>query len=296
MIRAISLLLISIFLFSCSSSRKKKENISNAQRETAQSAVDAAAAAVLEAADSIEKDMENAVAENIIREDTVIDKSNDVIHTARLISQAPFQYLQFKAKANYYSSKQNIPFSAYIRIEHGKRIWASVIGGGVLEVGRALITPDSVFVIDKLNKTVYIRDATYLRELVGIDVDYATLESILTSQLPDVIEGTISQKNDAQIEIQQQVNESVISRYNIDKKKKTWNYLEIDFENMDVKNAIAQYENYSSVGSLIISMLRKVTISTSDSESIRLLMDISKVVVDQKPNMSFPIPEGFELN
>ncbi len=54
---------------------------------------------------------------------------------------------------------------------------------GILEVARIYITPDSVKIIDRLKKEYLASDFFFLSEKLNMDVDFYTLQSILTNSI-----------------------------------------------------------------------------------------------------------------
>jgi hypothetical protein len=54
---------------------------------------------------------------------------------------------------------------------------------GILEVARLYITPDSVKMIDRLKKEYMASDFTFLSEKLNMDVDFFTLQNILTNEI-----------------------------------------------------------------------------------------------------------------
>ena len=54
---------------------------------------------------------------------------------------------------------------------------------GILEVVRMYITPDSVKMLDRLKKRYIVSDFQYLSDKLNMDVDFFTLQSILTNEI-----------------------------------------------------------------------------------------------------------------
>ena len=75
-----------------------------------------------------------------------------------------------------------------IRIQNGKKIWVSITAIAGIEVARALITPDSLLVINKL-QSVYIRKPfSYIYKFTGKSVNYGTVESLLIGNaIPELL-------------------------------------------------------------------------------------------------------------
>ena len=76
-----------------------------------------------------------------------------------------------------------------IRITNGKKIWVSVTAVIGIEVARAVITPDSILVVNRL-QAVYIKQPfSYIWMFTGNQVDYKTIESLLVG---NAIPGTLN--------------------------------------------------------------------------------------------------------
>ena len=66
-----------------------------------------------------------------------------------------------------------------IRIQKGQKIWVSVTAIAGIEVARALITPDSLLVINKLQGLYVRKPFSYIYSFTSKQVDYSSLEAIL---------------------------------------------------------------------------------------------------------------------
>lgn len=66
-----------------------------------------------------------------------------------------------------------------LRIQHDKKIWVSVTALLGIEVARALITPDSITVINRLQGVYIKKPFSYINQYGGKHVNYQTLEALL---------------------------------------------------------------------------------------------------------------------
>jgi hypothetical protein len=66
-----------------------------------------------------------------------------------------------------------------LRIRKDSLIWASVVPALGIEVARLRITPDSVHLVNRLNKTYFAGDYSLLREKFKVDVTFAMVQAIL---------------------------------------------------------------------------------------------------------------------
>lgn len=93
-----------------------------------------------------------------------------------------FNYLASKIslKTNLNGQRQN--FNANMRWKKNEQIWLSFSIFG-FEGVRISITPDSIKIIDRLNKQYYLEPYAYLKEKATIDVSFTELENILEGKL-----------------------------------------------------------------------------------------------------------------
>lgn len=75
-----------------------------------------------------------------------------------------------------------------IRIKSGREIWISVTAFAGIEGARALITPDSIMVINRLQGVYLKKPFSYVYQYAGDHVNYYTLESLLIGNaIPDLV-------------------------------------------------------------------------------------------------------------
>jgi hypothetical protein len=91
-----------------------------------------------------------------------------------------FKTFSGKVKVNYEGGDgKDYEFNAFIRMEKDHIIWISVNALLGIEAFRVIITPDSVKIINKLEKTVKFRSVSYLREIANFSFDFATLQDLI---------------------------------------------------------------------------------------------------------------------
>jgi Domain of unknown function (DUF4292) len=91
-----------------------------------------------------------------------------------------FNTFSAKIKVDYENSKGRQPdFTANIRMKKDEIIWMSLTGTLGIEGFRVKITPDSIFIMDKLANTYTVRPLDYLQELSQIPLDFSTLQNMI---------------------------------------------------------------------------------------------------------------------
>ena len=70
-------------------------------------------------------------------------------------------------------------FNAFIRLQKDSALWISIIAALGIEGFRVLVTPDSVKVINKIDKVIQLRSVEYLREVTKIPLSFSELQDLL---------------------------------------------------------------------------------------------------------------------
>ena len=102
--------------------------------------------------------------------------------------QTYFTTFSGKARTKLDISGSSNDVTLNIRISRDKKIWVSITAIAGIEVARALITPDSLLVINRL-QGLYIRQPfSYVNKFAGNQINYKTIESILVGNaIPELI-------------------------------------------------------------------------------------------------------------
>ena len=85
--------------------------------------------------------------------------------------------------ARYKGSYNGIPFKVQFRVQHDGLIWCS-LSAMSMEAGRMLITQDSMFLMDKINKQVYRLSKNELASFVNEPLDNKSLENFILDTIP----------------------------------------------------------------------------------------------------------------
>ncbi len=89
-----------------------------------------------------------------------------------------------------------------IRIKHDQKIWVSVTAIAGIEVARAVITPDSILMMNRLQSVYIKKPFSYVNSLAGNQVSYKTIEAMLVGNImPELLneEADIQAKGDSLI-------------------------------------------------------------------------------------------------
>lgn len=156
------------------------------------------------------------------------------------VEEIDFLYFNSKTKVAYKDPKQDVSAVVNIRMKKDSIIWLSISKAGI-EVIRALIDRDSVYVMDKFNKDYYVYDFATLSKKFNFNIGFDLLQSSILGNMP--IKKNPEQKASKEKEgllLQQQQGAITIDNYiradnnKLDKalmtEKPTNNSLTLDYE------------------------------------------------------------------
>jgi len=109
---------------------------------------------------------------------TVPDKSLSKLDAIRS-SQLSYNTFSGKAKTKLDINGSSNDVTLNIRIQNGKKIWVSVTAIAGIEVARALITPDSLQVINKLQGLYMQKPFSYIYSYTSQQINFDSLEALL---------------------------------------------------------------------------------------------------------------------
>jgi hypothetical protein len=203
-----------------------------------------------------------------------------------------FNYLVIKSKINFKTQGTSNNFTANIRIKKDSLIWLSITPGMGIEVVRAIITPDSVKIINRLDNKYDAYSISYIKQTLGVEMDYYNLQNLIVGDvlLPfSSADQVITTDNTWQINQQHNGIEvaSLISRI---QKKVT----QAEAKNEDGKYVLTTYKDFVWTDSVLFhqeqSLLLKNGTDTSFIEASHQKIEFPKKSVA----FPFNVPKRFE--
>lgn len=226
----------------------------------------------------------------------LIPKQN--AQTAMLIEKLKQNELHpntFGAKIKLNTDAPNLPVQNFVidlRLDtQQKRVWASispVMLGLSLEVGRALITPDSIQIIDRFNKKYYNEPFTYIYKFIDYPLTFNDLQNlILGNSIIDYQQGNWNKANDTayiytqkddKLDIQLQANAQnhVFNALQITQLATQYaiNSQLLDYKNLEFKN-------------IPFSHKRTLQLKTPDKGTFNATLDFSKIKINENLDFDF---------
>jgi hypothetical protein len=104
----------------------------------------------------------------------------------------PFSTLSLRGKAKLDVSGDEHDVTMAIRIQKDKKIWVSVTAIAGIEVARVVVTPDSLFLLNRLQKNYTKKPFSYIHTFTNKQVNFALLQSVLSGNTISDLMGTQS--------------------------------------------------------------------------------------------------------
>jgi hypothetical protein len=90
----------------------------------------------------------------------------------------------YKADVSYKDSKQDVGFDMEIQISKDKYIWMSAKAMGFVNVARIMIQPDSIRILDLINKVYISASYKYMQNFTSAPIQFEQLQNIFMGNVP----------------------------------------------------------------------------------------------------------------
>lgn len=204
-------------------------------------------------------------------------------------NQLDYDWFSAKMTGTAFIKEKAVPLNANLRIKKDSVIWISASAVLGLEAVRALITPDSIKFINRLNSTYYQSDISSLSTRYGIDFDFYQLQNLLMGHwsLGQNSWNANFEENNIVLNYQNQQN---YKRAKIDTSFYVYDYVESFSANDSIW---LNYTNFSQVDQYRLPSKARLNF-VKESNSLRLRYDYSKISINQAKKIRFSIPKGYE--
>jgi hypothetical protein len=189
---------------------------------------------------------------------------------------------------------KKLNINAQVRMQKDSLIWISLTAIFGIEGVRACITPDSVKVLDKQNKTYLVRSIAYLQEITALPLDLRSLQDLLIGN-PVFLDsafytytrgnGTISlQGSNAWFRQLLTIGESdkLISSYkldDLDENRRRTSYL-----------AYADYENKFGPW-----FARRRTVQVAEKKNLSIRLNYKQYAFNETLSFPFAVPKNYKI-
>lgn len=224
------------------------------------------------------------------------DSAKFVRATIQKIKDKEIQFKTFSSKIKVdYSDDKNrrFDFNAFFRMEKDSAMWVSIVAALNIEAFRVLIRPDSIIILDKLNKTVQRKPFGYLQVITKIPFDYSTLENLILGN-PVYLDKNIIAFSEKSETLSFSTAGDAFKHF-MTVGKQDLNLLFSKLDDVDVsrsRTANLAYAAYVPVGKWMFAEERKIDLA--EKASIKIVLDFKQVELDKPISFPFSIPKNYK--
>ena len=226
----------------------------------------------------------SCVTKNVAEVDFSISPKNakDLIVKVNLKNKSS-EWLQLKGKVSLMLEKDNeVSLGISIRIIKDSLIWASVTAPFGIELFRALLTKDSVYYINRTNKTYFLKPIAHISKIIKTDIAFNEIQEMIMAS-PKIVKKKYSFKktNEDFLLSTQDYIYTISNFYRIRKG------VLIDEGN----SLIYTYSNFSFENDFPEQL--EIVVKSSSENTFNLKLNYSKVVFNQQQQTPFKIPSSY---
>lgn len=208
-------------------------------------------------------------------------------------SEINFTTLSGKARAALSISGNSNDVTMNIRIKNNEAIWVSITAIAGLEVARALITPDSVRVINRLENVYITKPFSYLYEFTNNKINFATLQSVLVGNtIPEFItDSTNVEIGTAEVDLKTTLGSLIYELMLNDQNKVVQSNLT---DSDAAQSLMVNYGDFQAISQQQFpqSIVMK---SQAKNKSINLDLKFTKVELDVPIDIPFRVPDRYTI-
>jgi len=187
----------------------------------------------------------------------------------------------------------NMSVSANIRVHKDKAIWMNVSKIG-LEAGRALIRPDSVFILDRFNGIYYARPITYVESEFNLPADFTLLQEMILGNAVLLDEKNINSKKLTDRYILTGTNDDYQTEYRLGHSPYLLEEMSVNDES-NQRNFFIDFEDYKEINNAInFSHQRNIQLNSEETGEGTILINFSKVEINVPKSMPFSVSSRYE--
>jgi len=204
-----------------------------------------------------------------------------------------FQTFNAKVNVDYVDADdRNYNVNANLRMYKDSVIWVSVNAIFGIEALRALITKDSVKILDKQHKVYTARSIKYLQEVSALPLDLSSLQDLLIGN-PVFIDSVVTYANDNAVISLLSIGSAFKNLVTINASNNTLIHSKLD--DVDItrsRTADLGYDDYETKKGKLFSTKRRISIAEKNKLDISL--NFKQVEFNEEVNFPFSIPKNYK--
>jgi len=207
--------------------------------------------------------------------------------------QINYNSASIKAKAGLTINNNSHDVNMNIRMQKDNAIWVSVTVIAGLEVARALITPDSIKILNRLESTYISKPFSYIYQFASREVNFNTLQDIF---IGNALAGTLSQSSTVDISTgQTQVKGTLEKLAYILTFNQSNNLIQSNLTDPAASQVLSiNYSEHRNIGNQEIPHVISIK-SNAGNKSIGIDLRYTSVGLNESLDFPFSVPKRFTL-
>ncbi len=218
-----------------------------------------------------------------------IDYSKDPKNAKELIARVNAsnnvpEWLSLRGKISLDQGEKDISLNITIKGRKDSLIWASVSAPFGIELFRAMLTTDSVYFLNRTNKTYFIKPVVNVKDYLSAEITFLDIQEMLTAT-PRILKNSYSMSiSDAVYELKSEEN----IKYNIT--VDSYRILNASISNTE-NRLIYEFQEYINDKGYVFP--RKMKLEVQSSKDFEARLNYSKTEFDKKQKITFKIPSSY---
>lgn len=231
------------------------------------------------------------------RPDSKVDSMRFIQQVYHAIQKNKIDFNTFsaKVKVNFEGNDgKRSDFNAFLRLKKDSVLWISINAALGIEAFRIMITPDSVKVLNKLEKIVQLRSVGYLQEVAKIPLGFTELQDLIVGNAPYLDSNIISYKNEESAISLISIGDLFKHFLTVSKNKFRLQHSKLDdVDNIRARTCDITYGQYETKNGVSFSTFRKITVSEKSKLDIEL--HFKQFDFNEQLNFPFSIPRNYKV-
>ena len=190
----------------------------------------------------------------------------------------PVEWLSLKGKINVIKEDQDITLNINIKNRKDSLIWILVSAPFGIEIARAQLTPDSIYFVNRTNKTWFIKPSSHIGELLKSNISFKELQDMITAN-PRVDKLKYKLQSGEKF-----VLEAPRASYTI---SESYRVINVSLSNTTNK-VFYEFLNFDEQ-----NFPRKFRLKIESNESFEATLNYSKILLNTKLKFPFKIPNSY---
>ena len=193
------------------------------------------------------------------------------------------EWLSLKGKINLIKDEQDITLNINIKCRKDSLIWASVSAPFGIELFRTMLTKDSVYFLNRTNKTFFVKPITHISAFLKADVSFDEIQEMITAN-PRILKKAYTYhviEDTFELNAKQAFYKVSAEFYRI-----------LNASIIDGENEMS-YEFSSFINENEFIFPKRFLIRVRSSENFEATLNYSKIVFNEKQKLPFKISSSY---